>query len=189
MYCDQCGAQLTPGAQFCTSCGKAVIGARPPATLVNARWTEGRVRRHVHRLATLWLISGVLRLMGVGAFLLFGRMFLPTHWMGRGPWPMGPGWGYESLFSHGWFFPVGIFLGFFGLLHLALAWGLFERQHWARALGIVLGVLALFRLPFGTALGIYTLWVLAPENSAREYEQLSHPGGSSGPTLSPTASR
>ena len=62
------------------------------------------------------------------------------------------------------------------LLHLALAWGLFERQSWARILGLVLGILALLRFPFGTALGIYTLWVLAPESSAREYDRLSLSG-------------
>jgi hypothetical protein len=36
----------------------------------------------------------------------------------------------------------------------------------------VLGILVVLRFPFGTALGIYTLWVLAPEESAREYDQL-----------------
>jgi hypothetical protein len=44
-------------------------------------------------------------------------------------------------------------------------------------LGIVVGFLALLRMPFGTALGIYTLWVLLPESSGREYEVLSRGGG------------
>ncbi|HEX8879551.1 MAG TPA: hypothetical protein VF749_05950 [Candidatus Acidoferrum sp.] len=139
---------------------------------------QGRVRKHIHLLATLWLVNGVLRLMGVAWLLLFGGTFFP--WLrGRiGPdaWPLGPGWGLDSFLSGG-LFSLGIFLGFFGLLHLALAWGLFERQSWARILGLVLGILALLRFPLGTALGIYTLWVLAPEPSAREYDQLSHPGG------------
>jgi len=46
---------------------------------------------------------------------------------------------------------------------LVLAWGLFEREPWARFLGLALGFLALLRFPLGTALGIYTLWVLLPE--------------------------
>jgi hypothetical protein len=58
-----------------------------------------------------------------------------------------------------------------------LAWGLFERQPWARILGIVVGFLALLRFPFGTALGIYTLWVLLPENSGREYDAMAGVGG------------
>jgi len=85
---------------------------------------------------------------------------------------------------------LGIFLGFFGVLHLVLAWGLFERQPWARILGLVLGILALLRFPLGTALGIYTLWVLAPEESAREYDSLVHaPGHLGGPGFSPTGTR
>ncbi len=175
MFCDRCGTPLASGVQFCTSCGKAVApGAVPPAIPPVASPPQGRVRKHIHLLATLWLVNGVLRLAGVAWLMLFGGTFFP--WLrGRiGPeaWPLGPGWGLDSLLSGG-FFSLGIFLGFFGVLHLALAWGLFERQSWARILGLVLGILALLRIPFGTALGIYTLWVLAPEPSAREYDQLS----------------
>jgi protein-S-isoprenylcysteine O-methyltransferase Ste14 len=68
---------------------------------------------------------------------------------------------------------VGIFLGLFGLLHLVLAWGLFERESWARMLGLVIAFLALLRFPLGTALGIYTLWVLLPEESGAEYDRLA----------------
>jgi uncharacterized membrane protein YecN with MAPEG domain len=64
-------------------------------------------------------------------------------------------------------------LAIFGVAHLVLAWGLFQRESWARILGLVLGFLALLRPPFGTALGIYTLWVLLPEHSSREYDRLS----------------
>jgi hypothetical protein len=41
---------------------------------------------------------------------------------------------------------------------------------------VVLGFLALLRFPLGTALGIYTLWVLLPEESSREYDHLSQAG-------------
>jgi hypothetical protein len=107
----------------------------------------------------------------------FGRMFFPflRGWGGPVVWPLGRGWGMD-LFLPGGLFSLGIFLGFFGILHLVLAWGLFERQPWARALGLVLGILALLRFPLGTALGIYTLWVLAPEQSSREYDRLSQAG-------------
>ena len=59
----------------------------------------------------------------------------------------------------------------------ALGTGGLEREPWARFLGLALGFLALLRFPFGTALGIYTLWVLLPETSAKEYERLTQPGG------------
>jgi hypothetical protein len=77
----------------------------------------------------------------------------------------------------GGLFSLGVFLGLFGVLHLVLAWGLFERQPWARTLGLVIGFLALLRFPLGTALGIYTLWVLLPEESGREYDRLAQGDG------------
>ncbi|HKW89807.1 MAG TPA: hypothetical protein VJN21_13745 [Candidatus Acidoferrales bacterium] len=58
-------------------------------------------------------------------------------------------------------------------LALVAAWGLLERQSWGRIAGIVAGILALIRIPFGTALGIYTLWVLLPATSEMEYRSLA----------------
>jgi hypothetical protein len=179
MYCDKCGAQLNAGAQYCGSCGKAVApGATPtPAAATPGAVTAagGRVRKHVNLLAILWLANGILRLLTVSGFMLFGQMFWPGwHWMGP------RAWGFDSFWPGG-LFSLGIFLGFFGVLHLVLAWGLFERQHWARTLGIVLGIFALIRPPFGTVLGIFTLWVLAPEASAREWGQMTQSGGQYGP--------
>jgi zinc-ribbon domain/Predicted membrane protein (DUF2127) len=176
MYCDKCGAQLSAGAQYCGSCGKAVAPGAVPSGSAAASSTrvasaaDGRVKKHVNLLAILWLASGVLRLLAVSGFMLFGRLFWPGHWAGPHWWGFDPFW-------PGGLFTLGIFLGFFGVLHLILAWGLFERQHWGRTLGIVLGILALIRPPFGTVLGIYTLWVLAPESSAREWNQITQGGG------------
>jgi hypothetical protein len=38
---------------------------------------------------------------------------------------------------------------------------------------LVMGFLALLRIPLGTALGIYTLWVLLPSQSDEEYRALA----------------
>jgi phage shock protein PspC (stress-responsive transcriptional regulator) len=38
--------------------------------------------------------------------------------------------------------------------------GLLKRQPWSRVLVLVLGIINLINIPFGTALGIYTIWVL-----------------------------
>jgi hypothetical protein len=127
---------------------------------------EDRVRRHIHRLAILWVVSGVLRLMLVLWLYGAGRYFIMPNF-GPARW-VAPFW-HAQLWDS-----ILLMLGLFGMAHLVLAWGLFERQPWARFLGLTLGVLALVRFPFGTALGIYTIWVLAPENSGREYERLTH---------------
>lgn len=135
------------------------------------------MQRHVRTLAFLWAINGVLRLMGVASMTIFGSMFFPfMRGWGRGMgWPWGR-WGMDIPFLGG-LFSLGVFLGLFGVLHLVLAWGLFERQPWARTLGLVIGFLALLRFPLGTALGIYTLWVLLPEESGREYDRLAQGDG------------
>lgn len=53
-------------------------------------------------------------------------------------------------------------------------WGLLQHERWARILALVLGFISLFtNIPFGTALGIYTMWVLLSSDSEREYETLA----------------
>ena len=194
MYCDRCGTQLTPGGQYCTKCGKAILGAGAVVGSAAGRGmgqaagpggaaygvvagSDGRVRRNLRTLATLWMINGVLRLAGAGSMIIFGGIFLPflRGWRGPGAWPMG-GWGLDGFLSRG-VFSAGVVLAMFGVLHLVLAWGLFERESWARMLGLVMGFLALLRFPLGTALGIYTLWVLLPEESGTEYDRLVQGGG------------
>jgi hypothetical protein len=43
---------------------------------------------------------------------------------------------------------------------LVTGWGLLQYRPWARVLGLVLSLLNLLNVPFGTVLGIYGLWVL-----------------------------
>jgi hypothetical protein len=53
------------------------------------------------------------------------------------------------------------------------AWGLTKHEPWARIVVLVFAFLSLFNVPFGTALGIYTMWVLLPGDSQRECEALA----------------
>ncbi len=61
-------------------------------------------------------------------------------------------------------------------LPLLVGWSLLTRRTWGRVLAIVAAVLVLFKFPFGTALGVYTLWVLAPAVSGLEYDSIAEPG-------------
>ena len=56
---------------------------------------------------------------------------------------------------------------------ICVGWGLMQRQPWARIAALILGILALFHPPFGTALGIYTLWVLLSNDAGTEYEHMA----------------
>src|SRR5258708_13296250 len=92
MFCDKCGTPITSGAQFCSSCGKAV-GAAPIAASAPAAGpvSDGRVRRHIQILASLWLATGVLRLVEVCWIFVPGQMlpFLMGWGIGGhyGNWP------------------------------------------------------------------------------------------------------
>ena len=52
--------------------------------------------------------------------------------------------------------------------------GLLKYKSWARYLVLVLAVLDLFNIPIGTAIGVYSIWVLAQDETA----QLLASGGS-----------
>ena len=47
--------------------------------------------------------------------------------------------------------------------------GLIKFKPWSRMLVIVVSVLHLINFPFGTALGVYGLWVLLDERTKREF--------------------
>ena len=45
--------------------------------------------------------------------------------------------------------------------------GLYKRKEWARILVLILSIIEIFSFPFGTAIGIYSIWVLIqPETVA-----------------------
>ena len=54
-----------------------------------------------------------------------------------------------------------------GLPGLVAGIGLLKLRPWARILGIVISALDLTHIPFGTALGIYGLWVLFNRETER----------------------
>lgn len=140
---------------------------------------DGRVRRNLNIVAGFWIAAGLLRLLAFGGLLMFRGLSFHSgwDWLGSDGWPLGGGFAIKP-FLIGGLISGGAMLALFAVAYLVFAWGLLERQPWARMLGIVLAFLALLRIPFGTALGIYTLWVLLPESSGREYDAMA---GASGP--------
>lgn len=48
--------------------------------------------------------------------------------------------------------------------------GLLRRANWARVLILVLSFVNLLNIPFGTILGIYSIWVLLSDNSVAHFQ-------------------
>jgi hypothetical protein len=162
MYCDSCGVAFNAGQRFCGSCGKPIVenntgyAERPRFTCHTGRpIAYGRVGRHVHIVGILTMIGSIMGLLW-GSVLMhagfphFGRLHL--FWMPH---------------------PFGAWVLFSALAGLAAGWGLFQRLAWARPLALVVNTLALVYFPFGTLLGLYTLWVLLPRQSEIEYRQIA----------------
>ena len=162
MFCDRCGATVQPEQRFCSRCGKdfsaAIAPAQPPSN---------RVQQHIRLLGILWLVlAGISAVAGLVMCLVATTLFAHLHEMGA-PAEMPAGF-LSSLFT-----VIGIFILAKGAVEFLAGWGLLHRKPWARLLTIVLAFLALLNLPFGTALGIFSLWVLLPAESEREYQQAS----------------
>lgn len=49
--------------------------------------------------------------------------------------------------------------------------GLLYMKSWARILVLILGFLELLNFPFGTALGIYTIWILMKDETIKLFEE------------------
>jgi len=167
VFCDRCGASVQPEQRFCGQCGKEFSGA-----IAIAYPRSNRVREHVRLLGILWLaLSALNAVAGIVLWILGNTLFAHLHEMGGVP-PDVPAGFLRSLFSAiGSLILIKAACGFFA------GWGLLHREPWARMLTIVLSFLALFNIPLGTALGIYSLWVLLPAESEREYEQAAQSAG------------
>lgn len=171
MYCDGCGRQVNDNARFCGSCGKQLLG--PSFTPRAITPLYGRVNRHLKTVGVLWIIYAVVRLCEMFWIFAVGRTFLPGFVAritagGDGS----PGFSLTPFISH-WIEIAGLWVALFAVLELVTGWGLLDRREWARILALVLAFLALLRFPFGTALGIYTIWVLLPSTSEQEYQHLA----------------
>lgn len=172
MFCDGCGCQLNDNSQFCTACGKQL--AAPPVTRRASPLGDDRVSRHLKTVASLWMIYGIVRFLEMAWIFVIGRTFLPPliQEIASNVDGFPSNFPLARIISGGLAF-AGFWVGMFAVLEIVVAWGLFERRPWARILGLVLAFLALLRFPFGTALGIYTLWALLPAGSAQEYDRLA----------------
>ena len=175
MYCGGCGQLIPPGQQFCPNCGRPVVAAAGIPGIPQgapAPYFYTRVHRHIQSLGILWIAYGAWTLLGwLIAMSIFSGFF--GNYFGH--WNHGP-WG-EFPFAHiPWLVPfiTAILIGR-TILSVITGLALVNRAPWARILAIVAAILTVLKPITGTALAIYTLWVLLPGPSGQEYEQMARP--------------
>jgi hypothetical protein len=112
------------------------------------------VDKHIDLLGILYLLSGALALILALAILLLGAGALALV-------PAAEGSSMAAGFTALVFLTLGLLLLAGAGLSAWTGSRLRRLQPTARLLAIGLAVLYLFLLPFGTALGIYSLWVLS----------------------------
>jgi hypothetical protein len=129
----------------------------------------GRVERHIHLLGILWLAYSAFNTLGGLILLILGRTFFPhLREMTDVPQDVPVAFLSALLTTIGILILAKAVLGFFA------GWGLLHREAWARPWTLVLAFISLFlNVPIGTAIGVYTMWVLLPAQSQQEYDALA----------------
>jgi hypothetical protein len=187
MVCQACGTPVAAGVHFCSRCGAPILpsqlppGQPPPGQPTYAAYPPApmpmyvpRVQRNLQALGVLWCILGVYRVVTGLIGVIFLRAFtshrFDDSWMFGGRWhgPMNMPMWFEGMW------PLIMVVTIFAAgLALCAGFGLLNRRPWGRVVAIIAAVLALLKFPLGTALGIYTLWVLAPGASGLEYDAIA----------------
>ena len=163
MYCDGCGTAVQPGQAFCSKCGKQIVG---PVSVMHSP-VPGRVAGHVHLLGIMWLAISAFNIVGgVVLYILAHTLFSRLHEMGAPP--EAPTGFLRPLLS-----VIAVFILAKAAVGFIAGWGLLQREPWARIIALVLSFISLFNVPFGTAIGVYTMWVLLPSQSQQEYDTLT----------------
>jgi hypothetical protein len=123
------------------------------------------VARHVTILAILTTIWGALAML-IGVSMLF-LAAAPVALLNA---PQGESVGFAARFMAGVFALTGLFALLWGGAHVWTATRLKRRDPLGRMVGLGLALVDLLILPFGTALGIYSLWVLLTNEGRRLFE-------------------
>ncbi len=123
--------------------------------------------RHVNTLGILYIVFGALGLFGAlailvvfrmtGAFFDFGAV---THW---------------NTYTYTHAAPLLRLIGLIIATAIAITSipgiiagiGLINRTEWGRIFALILGAINLINFPFGTALGIYAIWVTTKKDTIR----------------------
>jgi hypothetical protein len=105
------------------------------------------MQKQISLLAWLYIIFSALHVLATGLIMF---LFLPD----------------EGHFIARW-----VTFGMFVICAPCLIGGigLLKRKYWAKILLLIIGAILLLHFPFGTILGVYTLWLLTRKETAEYF--------------------
>lgn len=118
-------------------------------------------------LGVLFIVWGVLTTiiglstlaLGVGAAALLASSSRPAS--------------FAASFTAAAFTTLAIIAIIWGAAHVGVGIPLRRHRRWSRLGALMLGSIDLVLLPYGTALGVYALWVLLREDARRLFDPMS----------------
>jgi hypothetical protein len=119
---------------------------------------------HVKTVGILWIVWGAMGLLTglVIAFILIGAGFIANIESGDTE-PLG----ILTIIAT---FLAGFFL-LLALPNIIVGIGIMKHKEWARIIGFILAALNLLSIPLGTALGIYTIYVLLSPDTQKLFSE------------------
>lgn len=158
MFCTSCGTAITPEQIICSKCGS-------PTSIGIMHGRGPRVVEHYRILGILHIVySAFIAIPGV-VMIFLGRYIF--GWLGQFM-PHNP----PPTFIAPFVVLIGWLILLRGAAGVVGGVGLLQRAPWARIWTLVMGFISILSLPFGTALGIYTIWVLLAGGAEEEYNRL-----------------
>jgi hypothetical protein len=175
MYCGQCGMQTDETLRFCTSCGKSIAtrdaGALLPPSGAGANLSPVVIQTmnsHIRILGILWAIYSGFRILMAVWSIVFSRAFIPI---------------FQNMLPHendvnlvpifrmlsGFYVVSGIWSIFAAAVGFWAAWALLKHEQSGRMIALVVAFVSLISIPFGTALGVYTLVIMLSNNAEQTY--------------------
>jgi hypothetical protein len=178
MYCGQCGTQLDETLRFCTSCGKSIAtrdaGALLPPSGAAASSSPVAIQTmngHIRVLGILWAVySGFRILMAVWSIILY-RAFIPIF---QNVMPHDNDVNLAPIFRmmSGFYVVSGIWSILAAAVGFWTAWALLKHEQSGRIIALVIAFVSLISIPFGTALGVYTLVIMLSKDADQTYNAI-----------------
>jgi len=176
MYCGHCGAQIDETLRFCTKCGKPIATIDDGALL--SRSVAGSspaavqsMNGHIRVLGISWVIYSGFRILMAGWLIVFSRVFMPVF---QDAFPHDNDVNFAPLLRmmSGFYIVTGIWSIIAAAVGFWAAWALLKRERSGRTIALIIAFVSLISIPFGTALGVYTLVIMLSKNAEQTYNAL-----------------